>query len=87
MIAKVKNMILGTSARQARQPRRYLVPRGLTSQVARMMDATKGPGRCEAKVKLWRLLGDRCPETREGNGELSFQGEALYLVEMPGDRA
>lgn len=66
---------------EPQQRRRYQIPQGLCPKVAFLMDKLEGPDHYVAKLALWSLIKDRCPETRQGRWEISHEGHVMFVQE------
>jgi hypothetical protein len=66
-------------------PRIYLVPEGLRDRVLELMDNAEKEGMRHTAVReLWRLITDRCPETKQGRWRISHLGAELVVEERLG---
>ena len=64
-------------------PRKYKVPDGLKDRVLELQDKAEIAGsRHRAHEALWFLLGERCPETRDGQWKVAGSGADLFVVEV-----
>lgn len=63
-----------------REPRKYQVPEGLADKVCHFDDMAVDSRLFQRK--LWKLLEDRCPETKDGHWRLSFEGSRIFIEEV-----
>lgn len=67
-------------------PRRYRAPDGLTPRLLERYERVQrakriGMGVLQAEYWLWRLLNQRCPETRVGQWAIRITGNREFFVE------
>ena len=66
--------------------RRYQVPAGLTPRLLEMYEKVErakriGMGVLRSEYWLWRLINERCPETRVGQWAIRITGNREVFVE------
>jgi hypothetical protein len=85
-LVRGQHEVFAAPAVEAPAPRRYKAPAGLTPRLLEMYEKVErakriGMGVLKAEYWLWRLINERCPETRLGRWQIRVTGRCEVFIE------